>query len=70
MIIIIAILIVVDMHLAAVGGSHGEYSRSPSFAEVQEMRNFTKRLAQQELEKLQQRFAPVLEAASVPFQVY
>lgn len=33
------------------------------------MRSFTKRLEQQELEKVQQRFAPILKAANVPFQV-
>lgn len=52
-----------------VGGSGGGYSRSPSFAEVSEMRSFTKRLEQQELEKVQQRFGPILEAANVPFQI-
>lgn len=53
----------------AVGGASGSYSRSPSFAEVQEQRSFTKRMEQQELDRLQQRFAPALEAANVPFQV-
>lgn len=33
------------------------------------MRAFTKRLEQQELQKLQQRFTPLLEAGNVPFHV-
>lgn len=54
---------------AAVAEGH----RSTSFSdtsEVSEMRAFTKRLEEQELQKMQQRFAPLLEAANVPYQVW
>ena len=52
----------------AVGSSGGGH-RSPSFTEVSELRAFTKRLEEQEMQKVQQRFAPLLEAANVPYQV-
>lgn len=49
----------------AVGAAAG----SSSFQEVQDMRDFERRLEQTELEKVEQRFQQMLQAAGVAYEV-
>ena len=55
--------------LSIVGAAAGGYHRGPDFGDVQERRKFMKRLEQSELEKVNQRFQPMLQAAAVSYEV-
>ena len=47
----------------------GGYQRNLDSQEIQEMRNFVKRLKKEELQKINERFQPMLQAAGVPYEV-
>lgn len=47
----------------------GGYQRSLDISEVQELRSFLKRLKKEELQKVNKRFQPMLQAAGVQYEV-